>query len=455
MKFKLPESYILILIIVIIASLASYIVQAGEYDRVYNSDLDIISVVDNSYHTVDPSPITLKSFLNSIPEGMMAASELIVFILIIGGSFNIILATGIMSSYINRLKGSYVGKEHIIIFKIMLAFAIGGTVFGMSEELLPFYPIFVLLAISMKFDKLTGMSIVFIGSTAGFASGVVNPFTTGVAQSIAGIPLFSGVGFRIISFIVFFLTAYLYIYRHAMSVRNKGIIDTYDFYMPESSEYENQKERDLLVLIVLVLSILGLTYGIYKHQYGMTEMATVFMLMGIISGVVGGLKSNRIVTEFTSGASNMVYSALIIGLARAVLFVLESGKILDTIIYGSSKLIASTGPLLSTIGMFFVQMILNLFISSGSGQAAVTMPIMTNIADLADISRQTAVLAFQFGDGLMNIITPTSGLLMASLVICDIDWKAWIKWIMPLLLLWIIEGCVILSLAHIFNYGPF
>lgn len=456
MKFKLPESYVLILIIVLIASIASYIVPAGEYERVYDDTLNISSVVDGSYHAVESSPIGIGDFLNSIPSGMMEASDLIIFVLIIGGAFGIITATGAVSGLVKSLLHGYEGKEKAIIFKIMIVFALGGTIFGMAEETLPFYPVFIMMALAMNFDKITGVALIFISSIAGFAAGVINPFTTGIAQNISGLPLFSGVGLRVAAFLIFFLTGYIYVYRHAMSVRKNGVVDTYDYYMPEIEDGDGKLRRtDKLVGGVVALSIIYLAYGIYRHQFALTEMATVFLVMGVVSGIVAGMKSGRIISEFTSGASNLLYSAMIIGLARAVLSVLESGKILDTIIYGLSSLIGSISPALTAITMFLVQSALNILISSGTGQATVTMPIMANIADLEGITRQTAVLAYQFGDGLVNIVTPTSGLLMATLAISDIEWRTWVKWVTPLLILWMIEGCVILSISCIINYGPF
>ncbi len=454
MKLKLPESYILILMIIILASVASYILPAGEYVREYNSELNIEQVIEGSYHTVESNPVSLSGFLNSITKGLMDASELIIFVLIIGGSFGIISATGVIDNYVQSLITGYEGKEKLIIFKVMFLFSIGGVVFGMAEETLPFYPIFIMMALAMKFDKLTGMAIVMVGSIAGFTAGVINPFTTGLAQNIAGLPLFSGALIRVLAYVLFFSTGFMYVYKHAMKVRKLGVVEEYD-YMAFDTHPEGVTTSNKRVAFVVLISVIGLAFGIYKFKFTLTEMATVFLVMGVLAGIAGRLKSGRIISEFTAGASNLVYGAMIIGLARAVMVVLQSGHILDTIIYGLSSLIGTISPAISAVIMFFVQGVLNVFIASGTGQATMTMPIMIGIADLANITRQTSVLAFQFGDGLINIITPTSGVLMAALTISDIDYKKWIKWILPLLIIWIIEGCAILVLSCIINYGPF
>lgn len=455
MKFKIPETYVLLFLIVLVASIATYFVPAGEYDRTYDETLNITSVVEGSYHSVEQTPVGLHDFLNATAKGMMNASELIIFVLVIGGCFGIITATGAVNGFVQSVMSSYEGKEKYIIFKVMLAFAVGGAIFGMSEETLPFYPIFIMMALAMKFDKITGVSMVFIGALSGFAAGVINPFTTGVAQNIAGLPIFSGVSLRMLTFILFFTTGYFYVYHHAMKVRKIGVVETYDYYISGESHGRGITKYHIRVAIVLVLSIAYLAIGIYHLNYGLTEMTTVFIVMAVMAGLVGHLKLGRIISEFTTGAGNIVYGALIIGIARAILVVLEQGQILDTIIYGLSNMIGSVSPQISAVGMFFIQSIINVFISSGTGQAAVTMPIMIGIADLEGITRQTAVLAYQFGDGLINAVTPTSGVLMATLAISDIKFNKWIKWMLPLLILWMIEGCAIIVLSCIINYGPF
>lgn len=454
MKFKIPETYVLIVIMIFFASIASYIIPAGTYERVYSEDINVVSVVQGSYKVVEQTPISILEFLNSITIGLMDASDLIVFVLIIGGAFGIINATGTINSYAQSLLKDYQGKEKSIIFRIMLTFAIGGAIFGMSEETLPFYPLFILLALAMKFDKITGSAMVFIGSVSGFSAGVLNPFTTGVAQNIAGLPLFSGIVLRIVAFLIFFTTGYWYVYRHAMKTRKLGIVDTYDFCITDLAESVISKNNKRVV-VVIVLSIIYLVYGINKFSFNLSEMAMVFLVMGIASGYVSNLKTGRIISEFMTGASNILYGAMVIGVARGVLVVLEKGQILDTLIYSMSNLIDSAAPAMNAIGMLLVQSVLNLFIASGSGQATVTMPIMVSIADLEGITRQSAVLAFQFGDGLTDLIIPTSGVLMAMLAISDIQWKDWLKWVLPLVVIWMVEGCTILGLSCIMGYGPF
>ncbi|MCH4886476.1 YfcC family protein [Acidaminobacter sp. JC074] len=455
MKFKIPEAYSLIIIIVIVASIATYFVPAGLYDREYNEELDITSVVEGSYHSVEATPLSLPDILNSIAKGLMSASDLIIFVLVVGGSFGVITATGTVNGLVQGFLTDYEGKEKSIIFKVMFGFALGGAIFGMAEETLPFFPVFVMMALAMKYDKITGMAMVYIGVTSGFAAGVINPFTTGVAQNIAGLPLFSGISLRLLAFFIFFITGYIYVYRHGKKVRAKGIVEEYDYFAPDLNDHNGLTRTHKLVALVIVVSIGFMAFGIFKYNFGLTEMLTIFFLMGIVSGLVGKLKINRIISEFTAGAGNIVYGAMIIGFARAILVVLESGQILDTIIYGLSGLIDSVIPSVSAVGMMLIQSIINVFISSGTGQAAVTMPVMVNIADLQSITRQTAVLAYQFGDGLINTITPTSGLLMATLAICDVKWKDWLSWVMPLLIIWMIEGCAIVAFSCIINYGPF
>lgn len=461
MKSKIPHSYVLLFYIILVVGLASYFIPSGNYERQIDPVTGINYVIPGSYRTVESTPVNIFNLFKAVPAGMMDASDIIVFVLIIGGSFGIIQATGTINTLIGAVARRFIGKEKAVIPVVMFMFAIAGSVFGTAEEALPLYPIIITLAIALGFDTITGVAMVLIGTGSGFAAGFLNPFTTGIAQGIGELPLFSGMGFRLLAFVILVGVSIIYVMVYANKV-SKNKVEKYVVTDEESvvPQYDirnlpSLSKKHIQVSIVLLISFIFLIYGIMYLKFRILEICTTFFIMGIISGIVGGLKSGRIASEFIKGASSLIYGALIIGIARGIMIVMIYGNIMDTIIFHLSKTIEGFPAILSALSMFIIQSIINLFITSGSGQAAVTMPIMIALADMADITRQTAVLAFQFGDGFSNVISPTSGYFMAALAIGGVPWKKWVRWMLPLFIIWCILGSAILAFAVAIEYGPF
>lgn len=342
----------------------------------------------------------------------------------------------------------------MIIILVMTFFSLSGAMLGTAEEALPLYPLIISLSLALGYDKITGVAMVLLSTGSGFVAGFLNPFTTGIAQNISELPMFSGIGLRIIAHIIFLTTAIIYILRYVNKIdkENRDEININNVFIKKIPPLNVQQKR---VIIVLIISFVFLILGIVKYKFYILEIATTFFIMAIISGLIGGLRPGRISSEFVKGASNLTYGALIIGLAKGVNVVMNYGNIMDPIIYTLFKAIEGFSPLVGIIALFLVQTIINIFISSGSGQAAATMPIMKTLADMSGITRQSAVLAFQFGDGFTNMISPTSGYFIAALALGDIEWKDWVKWVLPLFIIWSIEGIFILVISGITSYGPF
>lgn len=458
MKFKLPHSYALIVFIILIVTLMTYFVPAGEYARTSTSN-GIERVKANSFHLINSTPVSFFEFFKSIYEGMVNSADIIFFVFIIGGVFNIIKSTGIINQGINLLIDYFEGKEKLIIPIIVFVFSLAGAILGVSEEILPFYPLLISLSILMGFDKVIGISMGLLGVTSGFAAGFLNPFTVAIAQDIAQLPLFSGFVLRIVVYIIFVGSTILYLMNYANKIsKNPKLSITYeekdniDYDLDKSNKF-NQKH--IRVIIVLIIGYVYLLYGIIEKNYYISEITAIFLIMGIIVGIVYEMNINDIAVKFVDGAGNLVNGALIIGFARAITLVMEKGNILDTIIYSLVSVIKSASPIINGILMFIVQLILGVFIPSGSGQAAATMPIMIPVSDLIGIPRQTAVLAYQFGDGFVNAISPTSGFFMAALALSGIAWKKWASWMFPLFCIWSLEAVVIIFISMLIGYGPF
>ncbi|MEA4987693.1 MAG: AbgT family transporter [Anaerovorax sp.] len=459
-KWHIPHTYVLIFAIIVLVTVLTYIVPAGEFDRAQDEQTGRIFVVADSFHQVESAPVSPFDMFRSIHIAMDEVGYIIFFVLIIGGSFGIIQATGAIDAGIGSMVKKTKGKEKLVIPILMFVFSIAGAILGSAEEMLPFYPIIISLAIALGFDSITGTAIVLLGAGAGFAGAFLNPFTIGIAQGIAGLPLFSGMRYRLLCYFIILSVTIFYVYRYASKIQKN----------PELSlVYQEDKEktdilvdevntlngRQKMVLLVFALGLIILSFGVIKLGFYVTELTAVFLIIGLLGGIIGGLSVNQVAEKFVDGAKELVYGALIIGLATTVMVIMREGKIMDTLIYYLANLVKALPPSLSAVGMFFVQSIINVFVPSGSGQAAVSMPIMAPMADVVGITRQTSVLAFQFGDGFSNVISPTSGYFMAALAIGGIKWDKWAKWMWPLFLTWCVIGSILVFASVLINYGPF
>ncbi|MFA1820037.1 YfcC family protein [Virgibacillus oceani] len=461
-RFKMPHTYVLLFGVIVFAGLLTYVLPAGQFDRYEDPETGRELVDAATYGTVEANPQNLFDMLMAVPKGMENGAYIIFFVFIVGGAFGIIQSTGVIDRGINVLIEKLNGREIWAVPLFIILFSFTGAVMGLAEELLPFYPIMVVLAIRMGFDSITGVSLVLLGAGAGFAGAFLNPFTVGIAHGIAELPLFSGMGFRIIMFATMVLSTAIYIMIYAKRVKNDPTI---------SPMYELDKKRDLaledvdedagfsirhkIVLTVFIIGLLFIAFGVIQLGWYIHELSAAFLSVGIIAGVVGGLGINKTAEEFIKGAAGITFGALVIGIASGIIVVLEEGMVLDTIVYYLAESVSALPSFMSAIGMFFVQMILNFFIPSGSGQAAASMPVMVPVADLIGMSRQTAVVAFQFGDGITNVINPTSAYFMAGLALAGIPWEKWAKWVWPLILMWMGIAMIFLIIASMIEFGPF
>lgn len=452
MKRRHLDTYVVLLLIILFTALASFFIPSGVYQRYVDGATGIEYVVPDSFILIEKVNLSLLDFMKVIPDGMMQASEIIIFVLIAGGSLGIINATGTINGFISMVSSKFKRHGSCTILLLMICFSLSGAIFGTAEEALPLYPIVMVLALSLGYDKITGVSIVLLGTGVGFVSGFLNPFTVGIAQKISGLPLFSGMTYRLLVYILFLTVTILYVLNYSKKNRYKTSLDEEVMADSYLSEYDFSQVfqltgRQIGVVIVLCFFTLVLMCGILWWNFYILEIASCFFFMGIFAGIIGGLESGKIVSEFMKGASSLLYGALIIGMAKSIFVVMQYTGILDTVIYHLVQLIENFSKSANVITMFLVQSMINLFVTSGSGQAAVTMPIMKNIADLTDIPRQSAILAFQFGDGFSNVISPTSGYFMAALGIAGINWREWVKFMFPLFVIWCMIGCALLIIS--------
>lgn len=463
-KVKLPHTLVLIYIMVVLTVIATWIVPGGEYERAEKDGRTI--PLAGSFKFGERQPQGVGALFISPIKGFIEASYIIVFIFVVGGAFAVIQKTGAVTVFIHNLAlkfGESKALRALLIPITMIIFSLGGSIFGMCEETLPFVLIFVPLALSLGYDTIVGVSIPFIGAAAGFAGAFFNPFTVGIAQGIAGLPLYSGIGYRIVIWVVGTTIAIIFVARYASRIlKNPKISPTYkeDLERRKSLELDmaHQEKVVLLkchkrVLFLFLLGIALLVFGILRYKWYINEIAGLFLALGILSGILGRLSSEELAKSFVGGAKDMINAALIIGCARAILVVAMDGKILDTTLYYMAKSISSFHPIISSQMMFVSQCIINFFVHSGTAQAALTMPIMAPLGDLVGITRQTTVFAFQLAE-YINPVLPTSGVTMGVLGLARLRWEKWAKWLIPLLVVWVIFSFLSLIPPVLMRWGP-
>lgn len=455
-RFEIPHVYVILFSLIILATIATYFVPAGEYERIIDENGRTI-VVDGTYQEVEASPSGFLDIFQSIHKGMVNSAGIIFYIFIVGGSFGILQSTGAITAAVGSISHKMKGKEFWLIPILMTFFALSGAMLGLAEETIPYITILVPLMVLIGYDSIVGAAIVLLGTSAGFTAAFMNPFTVGVAQGIAEIPLFSGLLFRVILWFIFLSVSIWYVMRYAKKVKadpTKGILygtTTQKFELP--TVIPNLDNRHKLIFLVLLGTLVTLGFGVIKFGWYLSEIAGLFLLMGVLMGFIGKMTFNEIAESFIEGCRVLVMGALVVGVANGILVVLQDGKIMDTILQGFASTIGEMPSGLAAFGMYIVQCMLNYIIPSGSGQAALTMPIMAPLSDLVGVTRQTAVLAFQFGDGISNIFTPTSGYFMAGLALAGIPWSKWVKWIFPLIIIHYILGAIFVTLAHMIGYS--
>ncbi|MEH7402813.1 YfcC family protein [Gottfriedia acidiceleris] len=458
MKERKINVFALLLVILLIATALTYVLPTGEYAHI---DVDGHSSVDpNSFKSIAATPVGLFDMVKAIHSGMVEAGNIIFFVLIIGGFFGVLSATGTIEVLISTMARKLATREKLLIPIMMLFFAVGGSLMGMAEETLAYIPLLVPLALALGFDTMTGTAIVLVGASAGFTTAIMNPFTVGIAQGIAELPTFSGMGFRLVLFVVVYLISVIFIYRYAMKVKKNPNIGFYGKYSIEQTNdlltsKAKLSSRHKWILTAFLINYIILAFGVIKYQWYITEIASLFIILTIAIGIIGKLSIDDVVKSFTQGSASLISGALIIGVSRAILVVLNQGHIVDSMLHGVSEVIKHIPASLSVIGMYNFQAAIHFILASGSGHAMLTMPIMAPLADLLGITRQTAVLSFSFADGIGNIIFPTAGTLMAGLAISGIPWTKWAKWIFPLVFVQYIIGLIAVVIAHLMNYGPF
>ncbi|MFV0516433.1 MAG: putative basic amino acid antiporter YfcC [Aminipila sp.] len=497
---RIPDTYVIIFFVVLFAAILTYIIPQGFY-----STEEVTYVVDGVEKTrtviqegsfqyvLDEEGNPVKSgvplfatddfggrtgFVNYIFEGLTSGDKwgsavgVVAFILVIGGAFGIILRTGAVEAGILNMIRKTNGREKILIPILFVLFSLGGAVFGMGEEALPFAMILIPLVIAMGYDAIVGILITYVATQLGFATSWMNPFSVAIAQGVAGIPVFSGATFRITLWVVFTAIGVILTMIYAARVKKDPLksvsYESDEFFRKDLSE---QSEINVhfglghaLVLITILLGMIWVVWGVMTKGFYIPEIASQFLVMGLAAGIVGvifklnDMTVDDMASSFKQGVGDLVGAAMVVGMAQGIMLVLggsdpTTGTVLNTILNGISGAFIGLPATIAAVFMYIFQTIFNFFVVSGSGQAALTMPIMAPLADLLGVSRQIAVLAYQLGDGFANIIVPTSGCLMGMLAIARVDYSKWIKFAIKFFLVLFVASILVMIIASMIGFS--
>lgn len=459
----MPHVYVVLFVMSGLAALATYFVPASQYARVPGpNDREVVD--PQQYSQVSANPTTPLEFLTAIPRGLVDASEVVFFTFVVGGVFMVIRSTGIIEVSLDRLTRSFQSRRILLIPLLITVFAALATLIGTQELSLVYIPVLLPVVIALGFDSVTAVAIALIGTTAGFSAGVLNPINTGLAQQISGLPTFSGAGLRLVVLVALVAigSAWTMRYAHRVATNSSSGLMAGD---SEEARKQGMYRQALAaspkrltgrqrIALLLALPVLAVTvWGVMTQGWFMLEMAGMFILLMLLMGLVSGLGPSQMSSSFSTGMSDVLEGAIIVGVARSVAVILEDGLILDTMVHALGGLVSGLPPVLSAVGMLVVQTLFNFVVPSGSGQAVVTMPIMAPLSDLLGVTRQTAVLAFQLGDGPTNILYPTSGYFMAALAIGGVRWEKWLKFYLPLFGMWFAVAVVSLVFAQVTGWN--
>ncbi|MFR9307464.1 MAG: YfcC family protein [Lachnospiraceae bacterium] len=458
-SFKMPHTFVIIIFMILLATVLTWIIPAGKFERFENAAG--IKVIDpNQFTYLGRTPVNPFKIPLYIVNAIKSRIALMQVILFSGGAFELIARSGALHSVVARIAKMFKNQLYIFIPLMTTIFALICTTQGVNQ-FIAFAPVIVMITLGMGLDSITGAAIILLGGAVGFSTGTLNPNTTVVAQEIAELPIYSGISYRMVCFVVFLIITNIYLVRYAMRISKN----------PELSPmYELDKESELkaveldsfgpmnagkcMIIAALVAALGAMVYGSIKLEWGMEELAAVFIWLAVVAGFASGQNPSGIAKIFIEGCKKMLTAALIIGLATAIANIMKDGNIVDTTVYGLASVLRHVPSAFLAPAMYIANTLINFVLVSGSGQAAAVMPIMTPLGDLLGITRQTTVLAYNFGDGFCNYILPHSTALMGIISAVNIPYDRWMKFMWKLFFIWAGMACVMTFIAQMMHYGP-
>ena len=455
-KFKVPHSLAIVVFAMLLASLFTWLIPGGSFERIVDEAGKTV-VVPGSYHTVAPTPVNPLTILGYVFDGLTDAGDIIFALMCAGGGLGIVLATGMFQGAACTFAKKAKGAEWLVITVLMIVFTLLCIPINLNY-FIPFAPLGIIVAMAMGYDPIVGISIIMLGGAVGFSTGAMNLATTGTAQGIAELPVFSGMGYRLFCIIPFLIVTVIYVIRYGRKIKADPT-KSYTYNVPldlagfNPDETPSFEKKHIPVAIVVVASIGYMIYVALFSSLSYKSSATIFLYMGLLSGIVYRMPVNQMCKEFSNGAKGMAGTGVLIGFAYAISGILEAGNVMDTVVNAMANMLNYVPDLLQAPAMFIMHLAVNLFITSGSGQAAIVMPIFIPVADLVGMTRQTAVLAYNFGDGFANFIMPHAASTMGFVACSNIPFTKWFQYVFKLFLIWVEVGIALLMIATAIGYS--
>ncbi len=460
--FSFPHVYIMFLLVMLLVVILSWIIPSGEYERTVDPKTGITKLNTDVFHYIqNKNPISFMDFFTALHNGVVQSADIIVMLLFASGALYILEKSGAIAAGIHKLLQIAEGKEKLIIIALLTLFSILGTI-GFGEGGIPFIPLAMAVIMGMGYDRITAFATSTIGLAIGFTSGVVNFYTTGVSQTIVGLPIYSGLIFRIVSLIVFLIISAIYILRYANKTKadvTKSIVrDEYIEQLDHTKKAEYEEEvftwPRKVALIGLVAVLIGSAFGAIRLGWGMPELSSIYAIYAIFLIIVLRLNPSDAAETFGIGAARLLPTGLAIGFARSVMILMDQAKIIDTAVHALSGMLSHTGSIITLLVLFIVVIFFNFFVVSGSGKAMILMPIMGPLGKILGINQQVMVVVYQFGDGFTNYLWPTSGGLMAALGMSNVSYSDWVKFSLKLFLLLHFAAFILIVIANSIGLGP-
>lgn len=458
--FTMPHTFVILLVIILFAAALTWIIPSGEYARV-EDPVSGKKVVDAStFNYVENVHVNIQDIPMLIIKAFSANADLIMLILLSGGAVHMLTASGALQALIATIVRKFSNRVEVFIPLLMLVFALICTTQGVNT-FIGFAPITVMLAMSLGLDSIVGVGIILLGGAIGFSTGTLNVSTTLIAQKIAELPNYSGIGYRWVCFVVYYIVTCLWLVRYAKKIqKNPELSPMYD--LDQNSEFKNASldefgtldTRKILSILALVVALVAIVYGCINLDWDFAEQSAVFLVLAVAVGLIAGFDANKICAEFMNGTKKMLTAAFIIMFARAIGSVLSAGKITDTIVHSMAVVLTGLPAALLGVGMLVANTLINVVLTSGSGQAAAVMPIMIPLSDLLGVTRQTCILSFNFGDGFCNYVLPTSTALMGILGAANVPYDRWMRFMWKMFAIWLGIGAVLVVIAQLIQYGP-
>ena len=475
-NFKIPHVFIFLFWIILVCSMLSYIIPSGRFDRTtrdYGKLMQTV-VVPGSYKEVPKHysfksavmggtvegksvPVSLLGFFSAIPKGLGQAAKLVFYVFIIGAVFTMIQLTGAINAFLFALISRFQNRPKLLLFFVYMTVFSGSSFMGIGTETIALIPVFYLLSKRMGYDRIFGFALLSVPFYLGWSTGVTNPFTVQIAQILAELPIGSGIGFRFVLYFVYATTGFYFLMRYGDRIKKNPALalmknDRFDLEEYGSTDDVKLERKHIQILLVFVVSYALILLAVQTIGWGLIEMSACFIGITIAITKISGMTNDESMAAFTKGLEFMIVPALVVGVARGISVVLEEGMIIDTVLHHASSVLLSMPKIAAAEGMLVFQTILNFFIPSASGQALVSMPLMTPMSDILGLSRQTAVLAYILGDGLSNLIIPTNGVLMAMLGFGRVPFEKWFRFALPLFIFSMILAFGFVAVAVMIGY---